>query len=302
MIFARVLLSPYMNKTYTRIALFIGLALLVPAVSMAATTISTDISTGGTLSVTGASALTGGLTLGSALTVANGGTGLSALAAGYVPFGAATSAFATSSLLFWDNTNGRLSLGTSSPTNALTIVGDTVTSRELEIHNNFAVGEVLYSHSDTGFRAPTITLYKSKGSQLAPTAVANGNQLGYLQVGGYNGSGYVRGGIIQFNSEENWTTSTNAANIAFYTNPSGSSDNPLERMRITSTGTVGIGVTAPTASLEVATSTSNATTTVSIGTSGQNKGSCLVMYDATGAVKYVSIQAGALVVSSTSCR
>lgn len=69
-----------------------------------------------------------------------------------------------------------------------------------------------------------------------------------------------------------------------------------------STGNVGIGVTNPTSEFQVASSTSNATSTIEIGKSGQNKGSCLVMYDVTGTVQYVTIQGGALVVSATSCR
>ena len=73
-------------------------------------------------------------------------------------------------------------------------------------------------------------------------------------------------------------------------------------MRITGSGNVGIGTVAPTASLQVATSTSNATTTVEIGKTGQNKGSCLALYDVTGAAVYVTVQSGSLVVSSASCK
>ncbi len=73
------------------------------------------------------------------------------------------------------------------------------------------------------------------------------------------------------------------------------------RMTIGADGSVGIGVTNSAVPLQVATPSTNATSTVIIGKTGQNKGSCLVMYDATGAVKYVSIQGGSLVVSVTSC-
>ena len=67
-------------------------------------------------------------------------------------------------------------------------------------------------------------------------------------------------------------------------------------------GIVGIGTTTPTSSLQVTATTSNATTTIEIGKSGQSKGTCLVMYDKAGTVQYVSIQAGAFVISATSCR
>lgn len=66
---------------------------------------------------------------------------------------------------------------------------------------------------------------------------------------------------------------------------------------------VGVGVVPSVNSiLKVATSTNNATTSVEIGKASQNKGSCLVMYDATGAVKYVSVIGTSLVVSATSCQ
>ena len=49
------------------------------------------------------------------LGVANGGTGLNSLTAGRIPYGAGTSAFGNSANLFWDSSNNRLGVGTSSP-------------------------------------------------------------------------------------------------------------------------------------------------------------------------------------------
>jgi hypothetical protein len=80
------------------------------------------------LTLTGTVTTSGNLTLGGTLSgvsltsqvsgtlpVANGGTGLTSLTAGYIPFGAGTSAFGNSANLFWDNTNARLGIGTNSP-------------------------------------------------------------------------------------------------------------------------------------------------------------------------------------------
>jgi hypothetical protein len=55
------------------------------------------------------------------LPVPNGGTGLTSLTAGYIPFGNGTSAFGSSSNLYWDNTNSRLGIGTITPGQALDI-------------------------------------------------------------------------------------------------------------------------------------------------------------------------------------
>ena len=54
------------------------------------------------------------------LPVANGGTGLTSLTAGYIPFGGSTTYYSDSSL-FWDNTNKRLGVGTSSPSLTLNV-------------------------------------------------------------------------------------------------------------------------------------------------------------------------------------
>jgi len=71
---------------------------------------------------------------------------------------------------------------------------------------------------------------------------------------------------------------------------------------INDAGNVGIGTSTPTVPFQVATPSSNATTSIEVGKASQNKGSCLVMYDMTGAVQYVTIQGGAFVVSAASCK
>ena len=62
-------------------------------------------------------------TFNTALAVGSGGTGLTSLTAGYIPFGNGTSAFSSSSNLFWDNTNNRLGIGTTAPPQRLTVWG-----------------------------------------------------------------------------------------------------------------------------------------------------------------------------------
>jgi len=67
------------------------------------------------------------------LGVAAGGTGLTTLTAGYIPYGNGASAFGSSSNLFWDSTNNRLGIGTSSPGYTLHVAGDAFAA-------NFKVG------------------------------------------------------------------------------------------------------------------------------------------------------------------
>jgi hypothetical protein len=74
----------------------------------------TSISFGST-GLTPSSATSGAITVAGTLVVGSGGTGLTSLTAGRIPFGAGTSAFGNSANLFWDNTNTRLGVGTNAP-------------------------------------------------------------------------------------------------------------------------------------------------------------------------------------------
>ena len=88
--------------------------------SNAATTNVSSITFGST-GLTPSTATTGAVTVAGTLVVGNGGTGLTTLTAGRIPYGAGTSALGNSSNLFWDSANNRLGIGTSSPAVSLAI-------------------------------------------------------------------------------------------------------------------------------------------------------------------------------------
>jgi hypothetical protein len=73
--------------------------------------------------LTPSTSTTGAITLAGTLGVASGGTGLTSLTAGYIPFGNGTSAFGNSANYVWDNANNRLGIGTATPAVKLSIVG-----------------------------------------------------------------------------------------------------------------------------------------------------------------------------------
>ena len=140
--------------------------------------------------------MSGTLTAG-ALSVA----GISSSGALIGPYVTATSTTATSTFAGEVNVagvaglsvlqNGSVVIGTTSPTNdqaGLTMIGSNSASKILEIHNNFAVGADFYTHSNTGFRGPFLALKRSRGDQLAPTAVQTSDALGGITFSGHDGS------------------------------------------------------------------------------------------------------------------
>ena len=73
--------------------------------------------------LTPSTSTTGAITLAGTLGVASGGTGLTSLTAGRIPYGAGTSAFGNSANLFWDSSNNRLGVNTASPAVTVSLVG-----------------------------------------------------------------------------------------------------------------------------------------------------------------------------------
>ncbi len=79
--------------------------------------------------------------------------------------------------------------------------------------------------------------------------------------------------------------------------------NNTERMRIDSNGLAGFGTSTMIGDFQVTNLSANATTTIEFGKKGQNKGTCLKMYDATGVAWYYTPApvTGALTASATAC-
>ena len=186
-----------------------------------AITISATGSGGTVTGVTASSPLasSGGATPNISLTgtvgVANGGTGLTSLTAGRIPFGAGTSAFGNSADLFWDSSNARLGLGTSSPSYELTIQNPNTGSSGL----NRQV--VLRTGDQTNFYRTSLTYVDSpSASGMFP---------------GYSGGLYhEKGGSFATGTGLMVGTGANAGPLMF-----GTAD--TERMRIDASGNVEIG-------------------------------------------------------------
>lgn len=122
------------------------------------TGLSTFTAANNALYSTSSSALTAGT-----LPVAAGGTGLTALTTGQVPFGAGTSAFGSSANLFWDGSNNRLGVNTNTPGVALDVVGS-VRGAQVALSGTYTDGAATPSVANVSYLAVANT---------APTTITN---------------------------------------------------------------------------------------------------------------------------------
>jgi len=156
---------------------------------------------------------TSALTTGT-LPVASGGTGLTTLTAGYIPFGAGTSAFGSNANLFWDNTNSRLGLGTLSPTQKISIIGASFVGSSF---NGQSFGDNAAERLRIGYKNGT------PDTGLVPAQIITDTS------------------TLQFASRDN-----SIGTITFATGTG-----IPERMRLDSSGNVGIGTSSPSFKLDV---------------------------------------------------
>jgi hypothetical protein len=111
-------------------------------------------------------------------------------------------------------------------------------------------------HADAGAGSPELISSRSRGTASSPTIVGSGDSLLFIAAQGYDGSTYRNACFIGCDVDATPGSSDMPGRIVFSTSPDGSAS-PVERMRITSAGRVGIGTSIPEAPLEVFISTGN---------------------------------------------
>jgi len=139
------------------------------------------------------------------------------------------------------DSSGKVGIGTSSPSVILDIAGEG-TSGANNIYQTWSANSSGYS--------PAFNLRKSRGSKASPTVVQSGDQTGAIVFSGYDGTNHINTALIESRVDGTPGTNDMPGRLVFFTTADGSSS-PTERMRITSSGNVGIGTSNPSNPLEV---------------------------------------------------
>jgi hypothetical protein len=323
------------------VALFVlavvGSITLAASLTAASTTISTNIQTGGDLSVTGTSTFAGNVGIGT--TSPSGALVVQSSSDRAIQF---ANQAGTPLIMIDTSSNfpsGAIGIGTTTPATALDIFHGQLTIESETASRGINV--IVHAGSNQVFKAPQILFIKSRGSQVAPIGVQSGDILGYLQWLGYDGANNSEGSVIESVAAENFGSTNWGTNLDFYTAPIGSTNQTL-RMHLGADGNVGIGsilspasvlsvkgnsaigggyvataaptngmivqgnvgigTTTPAGKLQVSAGAS-ATTTVTIGELGlASSRACVNMNQADGSPGSFYIAGGALKVESNYCR
>jgi Collagen triple helix repeat (20 copies) len=120
------------------------------------------------------------------------------------------------------------------------LVGATTTtgSSNLEIFSDSSLGETIRGAGSAGGR---LLLQRLNGTLASPTAVVSGNITGQIRSDGYDGTSYVNSSAINFSVDGTVSTGIVPGRIILQT--VSSAGTLTERMRIDSSGNVGIGIT-----------------------------------------------------------
>ena len=142
------------------------------------------------------------------------------------------------------DSSGNVGIGTSSPTNRLTINSVSGTSPSLLLQGQDNTERLHITSAGASGGTPVFGAFSSRGTTASPTAAQSGDAIGYYQFGGYDGSAFSRSAWIQGLAAENYSATNRGSILAFSTTPNASTT-IAERMRIDSSGNVGIGTASP---------------------------------------------------------
>ena len=125
--------------------------------------------------------------------------------------------------------DGKVAIGSTTATENLNLVSD---------GRNF----LQFNRASTDTNASVVSFRKARGTNAAPTIIASGDLIGDVQWSGYDGAAYIQSASIYAAIDGTPGTNDMPGRLQFFTTADGAST-PTERMRISSSGGVGIGAT-----------------------------------------------------------
>jgi hypothetical protein len=138
---------------------------------------------------------------------------------------------------------GWIGSGTNAPVGPLHILaaGAASTSQMFFVNNGRAGG--------VSGDAPAINMFRNNDASIQAAGMPrSGDKLGHLAFGSSFGGANKYTGVIQSYAESAWATNVYPTYLSFAT---ASAANAVERLRITSTGNIGIGTSTPQSKLDV---------------------------------------------------
>ena len=142
------------------------------------------------------------------------------------------------------DTSGRLLVGTSTSNGKY--YNYTGQDHPVQVESTGYLFQSWTTHSTSAFAGVHLTLARSRGTSVGSyTAVQSGDILGHLSFQGADGSEFVEAARIETVVDGTPGPNDMPGRLVFSTTADGGSV-PTERMRITSSGAVGIGTTSPT--------------------------------------------------------
>jgi len=140
------------------------------------------------------------------------------------------------------------------------LIGSANTTNNLRLQESFAIVSTgnLGGMSITGYPSsiasyrPLIDIQRSRGStDQSMTKVESGDYLGSIVFRGSDGTNFIDGAEISARADGATGTNDMPCNLTFHTQPDGGSGAASERMRINSSGNVGINTSSPTATYKL---------------------------------------------------
>ncbi|MCX6715642.1 MAG: hypothetical protein NT077_01335, partial [Candidatus Taylorbacteria bacterium] len=137
-------------------------------------------------------------------------------------------------------------------TNATTDFTTRSTADKNDMFNFTPNGVFAILQPGNGTGSGIINFKKSRGTNTVPTAITSGYDLGKFDFYGYNDAFRLGATIKAVSDTGTGVTGADMPGALLFLTSSDGSATPVERMRITSSGSVGIGTTNPGQRLEVA--------------------------------------------------